>query len=186
MTTLAVFSEHNPHRAERRLTDAHAIQRELAGLGVLFERWEAAQPLDSDASQDEIIEAYREPIDRLMKEHGFRSVDVISLNSDHPQKQALRDKFLHEHTHDDFEVRFFVEGKGLFYLHAEGKVYAVRCAQGDLLSVPAGMTHWFDMGPEPHLKAIRLFTTDQGWVAHFTGSDIADRFPPLERIEAAA
>lgn len=186
MTTLAIFSEHNPHRAEQRFDDAQAIQRELAGIGVLFERWEASQPLDADASQDEIIEAYREPIDRLMKDYGFRSVDVISLTADHPQKEALRDKFLHEHTHDDFEVRFFVEGEGLFYLHASGKVFAVRCGQGDLISVPAGMTHWFDMGPEPHLKAIRLFTTEQGWVANFTGSDIAERFPYLDRIEVAA
>ena len=110
----------------------------------------------------------------------------IALTADHPQKQALRDKFLHEHTHDDFEVRFFVEGEGLFYLRVNGRVFAVYCTRGDLISVPAGMTHWFDMGAEPHLKAIRLFTTPEGWVANFTGSDIAERFPRMDDIEAAA
>ena len=186
MTYLAIFSEHNPHRAERTLSDWAAVQRELSSVGVLFERWEASQTLDAGSSQDEIIEAYREPIDQLMKRFGFRSVDVVSLTADHPQKQALRDKFLHEHTHDDYEARFFVEGAGLFYLRSGGRVLAVHCTRGDLISVPAGMTHWFDMGAEPHLKAIRLFTTEEGWVANFTGSDIADRFPRMDAFEVAA
>lgn len=186
MTTLRIFNESNPHRAERSIGDQDAIGRELGGIGVLYERWQASHNLDAEASQDEIIEAYRSQIDRLMQTYGFRSVDVIALTADHPQKEALRDKFLHEHTHDDFEVRFFVEGEGLFYLRSGGKIYAVLCTRGDLLSVPAGMTHWFDMGPEPHLKAIRLFTTPEGWVANFTGDDIADRFPRLDAIHQAA
>jgi 1,2-dihydroxy-3-keto-5-methylthiopentene dioxygenase len=92
----------------------------------------------------------------------------------------MRDKVLHEHTHADFEVRFFVEGRGLFNLRKNGKVYAMLCERGDLLSVPAGTTHWFDMGPQPQLKAIRLFAIAEGWVATFTGDKIADRFPRLE------
>ena len=91
--------------------------------------------------------------------------------------QGLADKFLHEHTHDDFEVRFFVEGEGLFNIRKEGHVYAMRCVKGDLLSVPAHTTHWFDMGPEPSFVAIRFFTEPDGWVGHFTGTDIAQRFP---------
>ncbi|HSO84145.1 MAG TPA: cupin, partial [Thiocapsa sp.] len=80
----------------------------------------------------------------------------------------------------EFEVRFFVEGSGLFYLHTNGRVYAVICEQGDLISVPDSTTHWFDMGPRPHFTAIRFFTNPEGWVANFTGSDIASRFPRFE------
>jgi 1,2-dihydroxy-3-keto-5-methylthiopentene dioxygenase len=36
------------------------------------------------------------------------------------------------------------------------------------------------MGPNPHLACIRIFTNPEGWVAQFTGSDIAGRFPMLE------
>ena len=115
-----------------------------------------------------------------MQENGFQSVDVVSLNPDHPDKAVLRAKFLNEHTHSEFEVRFFVEGQGLFYLHLGDQVYTVLCEQGDLISVPAGATHWFDMGANPHFKAIRLFTNPEGWVANFTGSDIANRFPKLQ------
>ena len=61
-----------------------------------------------------------------------------------------------------------------------GKVYATLCTRGDLINLPANLTHWFDMGPSPSFKAIRLFTTPDGWVGNFTGSDIADRFPRYE------
>jgi 1,2-dihydroxy-3-keto-5-methylthiopentene dioxygenase len=101
----------------------------------------------------------------------------------HPDKTALRQKFLSEHIHSDFEVRFFVEGRGLFFLHPDDRVYAVLCEQGDLISVPANVRHWFDRR-EPHVRAIRLFTTPEGWVAQYTGDPIADRFPRLEQFLA--
>ncbi|MDB5972906.1 MAG: Acireductone dioxygenase [Hydrocarboniphaga sp.] len=180
MSELRIYQEASAARAEAAYTGYEDIRRALDKIGVGFERWEASKQLDTEASQDEVIEAYRDAIDRLMKAYGFKSVDVISLYASHPQKEAMRDKFLHEHTHDDFEVRFFVEGEGLFNIRKDGHVYAMRCAQGDLISVPANTTHWFDMGPNPNLKAIRLFTTPEGWVANFTGDNIADRFPRLE------
>jgi 1,2-dihydroxy-3-keto-5-methylthiopentene dioxygenase len=127
-----------------------------------------------------VIEAYRTPVNRLISQYGFKSVDVISLQPDHPEKDALRQKFLSEHTHDDFEVRFFVDGDGLFYIREAGKIHGVLCSRGDLISVPSRVRHWFDMGPRPRFKAIRLFTTPQGWVAYYTGDKIAERFPRLE------
>ncbi len=54
------------------------------------------------------------------------------------------------------------------------------CEEGDLISVPAGTRHWFDMGPNPRFTAIRLFTNADGWIANFTGDTIADRFPRHE------
>lgn len=180
MSELRIYDENRPERAEATYTAFADIRDQLAGIGVGFERWEANRQLHDQASQDEVIEAYRDSIDRLMKQHGFKSVDVISLTSDHPQKDVMRDKFLHEHTHDDFEVRFFVDGEGLFCIRKNSKVYATLCRRGDLINLPANTTHWFDMGPQPHLKAIRLFTTPEGWVASFTGDKIANRFPRLE------
>jgi len=136
--------------------------------------------LSDHAGQDEVIAAYRDSVDRLLSNYHFQSVDVISLQPDHPDRDALRAKFLNEHTHSDYEVRFFVDGKGLFYIHQGQQVYGVLCEKGDLISVPANTTHWFDMGPNPDFKCIRLFTSPEGWVANFTGSDIASRFPRLE------
>lgn len=180
MSELKVYADTNPNKPEKTLTRFEDIRDALGAIGIEFERWEASQPLAADAAQEEVIAAYRGSIDRLMQKHGFKSVDVISLNENHPQKDMMRDKFLHEHIHEDFEVRFFVDGEGLFFIRKDGKVYATLCRRGDLINLPAYTTHWFDMGPRPMVKAIRLFTTPEGWVAKFTGDNIADVFPKLE------
>lgn len=167
-------------------TDYAAIAAQLSALGVRFERWQASVPLSAGAGQDEVLAAYREPVERLTREYGFQSVDVVCLRPDHPQKAELRGKFLAEHVHSDFEVRFFVDGSGLFYLHVGEHIYLVLCEQGDLISVPANTSHWFDMGEHPDFKCIRLFTVPDGWVAQFTGSGIAERFPGFDQFVAAA
>jgi 1,2-dihydroxy-3-keto-5-methylthiopentene dioxygenase len=185
MSALTVYPDNQPDFGETA-TDFTAIQTRLNAIGVQFERWTANCELaaDADADQDTVLAAYSDSIDRLKRQYSFQSVDVISLNPDHPDKAAFRQKFLAEHTHADFEVRFFIEGRGLFYLHVEGKVYTVLCEQGELISVQANTTHWFDMGENPKFKCIRLFTTPDGWVANFTGSDIARSFPTLDQYVA--
>jgi len=167
------------------IRDHDAIASSLQQIGVHFERWQAAQTVGAHAGQEEILAAYRACVDRLITQYGFQSVDVVSLGPDHPDKANMRRKFLAEHTHADFEVRFFVDGSGLFYLHPDDKVYVVLCERGDLISVPAGTAHWFDMGERPQFKCIRFFTAPKGWVADFTGSDIASRFPDYDSFVAA-
>lgn len=163
--------------------DLGTIQEILGTIGVIYERWEANTPLAADAEQEAVLQAYAADIETLTQRFEFKSIDVVSMNADNPKKDEMRQMFLSEHTHDDFEVRFFVDGQGLFYLRpqkeAPGKVMAILCTAGDLISVPAGMTHWFDMGDKPFFKAIRFFTSNNGWVGNFTGDDIASRFPPL-------
>ncbi|MDP9017705.1 MAG: cupin domain-containing protein, partial [Candidatus Eremiobacteraeota bacterium] len=156
------------------------ISRLLAEIDVRFERWTADVELPADADEATVLAAYRRSIDRLRNECGYQSEDVIHLKRGTPNTTAIRAKFLSEHAHAEDEVRFFVEGRGAFYLRAAGKVYQTICVRGDLISVPAGTKHWFDMGPDPEFTAIRLFTTPEGWVADFTGDTIADRFPKLE------
>jgi 1,2-dihydroxy-3-keto-5-methylthiopentene dioxygenase len=97
---------------------------------------------------------------------------------------SARQKFLAEHTHDDDEDRFFARGAGVFYLHVDGKVHAVLCEAGDLLSVPANTTHWFDMGTRPDYVAIRFFHDEDGWVGNFTGNLLAERFPDFDTLMA--
>lgn len=180
MTTLTVYSDQDPGRPLGVYTEFAAIRDQLAEIGVEFERWEANQPLSPTAEPDEVIAAYRDSIERLKTRYGFVSVDVVSMHPQHPQAETARGKFLSEHTHDDFETRFFVDGEGAFYIRANGKVYLTVCTKGDLINLPADVTHWFDMGPRPNFKAIRFFRIPEGWVGHFTGDPIADRFPKFE------
>ena len=160
----------------QQTSDQKEIAACLNAIGVRFEQWEAAQPLTPSSSGEEIQEAYMVDIQRLKEENGFQSVDVIRMYPDHPQKVEFRQKFLNEHTHDEPEIRFFVEGSGLFFLHVGESVYSILCEKGDLISIPQNYRHWFDMGTDPFFTAIRFFTRTEGWIAHFTDDPIAQTF----------
>ena len=184
MSRLRIFDDSAPDAPLLATSDRAAMTAELAAIGVAFEQWEAAQPVAPGDPPEAILAAYKADIDRLVEARGFRSVDVVSIAPDNPQREAMRAKFLDEHFHKEDEVRFFVAGSGLFTLHVDGKVYEVLCEAGDLIAVPDRMTHWFDMGPEPSFVAIRFFTEPDGWVGHFTGTDIARKFPRYEPGQA--
>lgn len=184
MSRLTIYRDDAPLVAELDTADEGRIREALARINVRFERWAALQPIASTDQDADILAAYQPEIRRLERAHAFQAVDVLRCLPDHPQREQLRAKFLAEHTHDDDEVRFFVEGAGMFYLHADARVHMVLCERNDLISVPAGTRHWFDMGPEPQFTVIRLFTTPEGWVARFTGDPIATRFPAFVRQAA--
>lgn len=161
MTLLTMFAEDG--REQLRSEDLAEIGRVLSNIGVRFER-RSAVGLEED-----------------LRTQGYTTTDTVSVGPDHPERDAMRAKFLAEHRHAEDEVRYFLSGSGLFTLRESGKVYAVLCTVGDLISVPEGMRHWFDMGPRPDFTAMRFFRTPEGWVGEFTGDPIADRFPRLER-----
>jgi 1,2-dihydroxy-3-keto-5-methylthiopentene dioxygenase len=177
MSRLTIYRDDTPNTPILRTEDPGTIANELAQIGVQFARWDSPVTLSPADSTETILAAYKPYLDELMGAAGAGSADVIKLTPDHPQAGALRAKFLSEHTHTEDEVRFFVHGAGNFILHLNGRVYDAHCTQGDLISVPSGIRHWFDAGPEPFFTALRVFTDTSGWVAHFTGDTISERFP---------
>jgi len=190
MTLLAVY-DHRHHQNRRHASseqplpdvltsDAELIQQELAKRGLRFERWPARAQLPSGADKATVLRAYAAEIAKVQGAGGYATVDAIRLSPDHPDRVALRQKFLAEHTHAEDEVRFFVEGRGLFCLHIGDEVLQLLCEQDDWISVPAGTKHWFDMGAEPHFCALRFFNNPEGWVATFTGDSIAQAYPLME------
>ncbi|SFY13240.1 acireductone dioxygenase apoprotein [Pseudomonas sp. NFACC49-2] len=180
MSSLSVYHLSSPDIPNKVLTHFEDIAATLAEKGVRFERWQAATKIQPDATHDEIIAAYRPRIEQWMGEEGLCEVEVISLDNDHPQKDEVRARLLEEHHYEQDDVRFFVAGRGLFSLHVDDYIYAVLCEKNDLISVPAGTSHWFDMGEQPYYVTLRLFKDQEKRAARFTGNDIASRFPRLE------
>lgn len=180
MSELKVFSDQDASTTTVNSQEHPEIAAKLANIGVRFEQWQTDEDIVAGDPENKVISAYQADIDHLIEAEGYQTVDVVSLAPDHPDKTEMRQKFLAEHTHSENEVRFFVDGHGLFSLHVAAEVYEVLCEKGDLISVPANTKHWFDMGPNPRFVAIRFFNNPEGWVAEFTGSDIADRFNRLD------
>lgn len=184
MAVLSVYHE-NGQLVKGPMHSFGQIQSALQTHHVHLERWPTPATLSDEANQEEVLASYAKEVERLSQTYGFQSVDVVSLGPDHPQKTEFRQKFLAEHCHADFEVRYFIDGSGLFYLHLESRVFLLLCEKGDLISVPANTKHWFDMGEKPHFKCIRFFTAQDGWVAEFTGDEIAKSFPTYDEYRAS-
>lgn len=164
--------------AAHAISSPSEIKQFLNERGVFFDQWTCDVVFDDAATAEEILGAYEKDLKPFMKKGGYHTADVISINALTENYEAIRNKFLAEHTHTEDEIRFFVDGEGLFWFHLEnGEVFNVCCQKGDLISVPAGTKHWFDAGEkDPFVKAIRIFIDMTGWVPHYTGSSIEKKY----------
>ncbi|MDH4467538.1 MAG: hypothetical protein QE271_05720 [Bacteriovoracaceae bacterium] len=167
---------------EWRTNNAEEIKNFLTFRGISFARWKASHPLSQEDNESTILKAYEHELRPFMDKHGFQSADVINIHPKMDNLLALREKFLSEHTHSEDEVRFFVDGSGKFWFNLKNEiddddlVVCVTCTKGDFLSVPQGIKHWFDLAPEYFVKAIRIFTSKEGWVAQYTQSGVDKKY----------
>ncbi|HEV8401376.1 MAG TPA: cupin domain-containing protein [Gemmatimonadales bacterium] len=166
---------------KRTLTDQAEVTRYLATLGIDYERWPGAQRVPATASTDEVLAAYAPEIAKLKARGGYVTADVIDVTAATPGLDAMLAKFNSEHWHDEDEVRFIVRGRGLFHVHPKdgGPVIAIEVEAGDLIRVPRGTWHWFDLCAEKDIRAIRLFQDKSGWTPHYTKSGVDQGYQPV-------
>ena len=149
----------------------------LGSIGIDYDVWEPAHPLTADASQDEILQAYAAEIDKLKARGGYVTADVINVSPQTPNLDAMLAKFSREHWHDEDEVRFIIQGRGLFHVNPKtSPVVAIEVEPGDLIRVPRGTLHWFDLCSNRQIQCIRLFQDAAGWTPSYTDSGVGDRF----------
>jgi 1,2-dihydroxy-3-keto-5-methylthiopentene dioxygenase len=162
------------------IDDRQEVTEFLAARGIDYERWTPEHPVAPDAPAEEILNAYRHEIDALRERGGYVTADVIDVKPDTPNLDVMLAKFSREHWHDEDEVRFILEGRGLFHVHpADGPVFAIEVEAGDLIRVPRGTHHWFDLCAERRIRAIRLFQDTSGWTPHYTNSGVDQGFQPI-------
>lgn len=164
----------------RTLGDPQAITQYLASIGINYERWEPSHPVAPDAAPEEILAAYAPEIEKLKAQGGYSTADVIDVKPQTPGLEAMLAKFNREHWHDEDEVRFIIHGRGLFHIHPhQGPVLAIEVEAGDLIRVPRGTWHWFDLCADRQIRAIRLFQNRAGWTPHYTDSGIDHNYEPV-------
>jgi 1,2-dihydroxy-3-keto-5-methylthiopentene dioxygenase len=164
----------------RKITETEAIHQYLAGIDIEYEIWAPSQPVDPDASNEDILRAYSADIEKLKARGGYVTADVVNVNAQTPGLDAMLARFNREHWHDEDEVRFIIEGRGVFHIHPRNApVVAIEVEAGDLIRVPRGTWHWFDLCSDRHIRAIRLFQDPAGWTPVYTESGVDARFEPV-------
>jgi 1,2-dihydroxy-3-keto-5-methylthiopentene dioxygenase len=165
---------------QRTISDLSAMSAFLADHGITYEQWQANRDVPAGSPADAVLAAYADKIDELKARGGYVTADVIDVTAATPNLDAMLGKFSREHWHDEDEVRFIVEGRGLFHISPKaGPVFAIEVEAGDLISVPRGTLHWFDLCADRRIRAIRLFQDASGWTPHYTDSGIDAGFQPL-------
>ena len=163
---------------DARFESETEIRAELAALGIDYERW-SLDRVPSDSSADLVLDAYGDEIEQMKQRGGYVTADVIDVNPETPNLDAMLAKFDKEHTHDEDEVRFILAGRGIFFLHIDGRVASVEVGPGDMLRVPRGTTHWFTLCEDRRIRAIRWFQDTAGWTPHYTSSGVDSGYQPL-------
>ena len=162
------------------LTDVVSIQAYLGRCGIEYDRCSPEHDLAPNAAADGVLAAYGVKLDELKARGGYVTADVIDVKSDTPGLDAMLARFNTEHWHDEDEVRLIVEGRGLFHIHPpDGPVFAIEVEAGDLIRVPRGTHHWFDLCGERRIRAIRLFQDPAGWTPHYTQTGVDRAFQPV-------
>ncbi len=165
---------------KRSLNEAGEITCYLAGMGIDYERWEPSASLPPGAGAEQILAAYAPKIEELKTRGGYVTADVIDVNPKTPGLDAMLTRFNTEHWHDEDEVRFILAGRGVFHIHPkQGPVVAIEVEAGDLIRVPLGTHHWFDLCSDRCIRAIRLFQDPAGWTPHYTGSGVDQGYEPV-------
>lgn len=165
---------------QRTIDDPNGVQSYLAARGIEYEQCAPEHPLEPTASNDALLAAYAARIAELKSRGGYVTADVIDVKPDTPGLDAMLARFNSEHWHDEDEVRLIVDGRGLFHIHPEGgPVFAIEVGPGDLIRVPRGTKHWFDLCADRRIRAIRLFQDPSGWTPHYTESGVDRNFQPV-------
>jgi 1,2-dihydroxy-3-keto-5-methylthiopentene dioxygenase len=164
----------------RKLSDDQEIRDYLVKLDIEYERWPITERVAPDASAEDILAAYAAEIEKLKATGGYVTADVIDVTPQTPGLEEMLAKFDREHWHDEDEVRFVVAGSGLFHIHGKsGEVVAIEVKAGDLIRVPRGTLHWFNLCVDRRIRAIRLFQDKSGWTPHYSDSQVDRHYMPV-------
>lgn len=129
---------------------------ELRRVGVLHE----VMPVDPAG--------YQPQLDALKAARGYVEQDIVELRPDTEGLDAICAKFADEHLHTDDEVRYVLEGEGVFDIRSQlDQWLRVTVEAGDLIVVPAHLHHRFFLTERKHIRCVRLFKDSSGWVPHY-------------------
>lgn len=162
------------HSDNRRIEAPAEMASFLEGEGLIYRNWGVLRLREglrdnyavTEAEKAEILAAFKEEVESLKAEGGYVAADVVVLSEQIPGLETLLGKFSREHHHSEDEVRFVVDGHGIFTIRGRsGRSFDVMVGPGDLITVPAGTRHWFTLAEDRRIKCIRLFQDPSGWAA---------------------
>lgn len=160
-----------------------AIQAALSPVAVQVRAWPTgddqgvqsllAKDALTDSEKESVLQGLDHYFEDLKREAGYHSRDLIVLHDAIPNLDQALAKFKPAHTHDDDEVRYIVDGEGVFgFTMPDGAQVELLLEKGEYINVPKDTEHWFHLTEAMRIKAVRYFSGTDGWVPRYTGAEI--------------
>jgi 1,2-dihydroxy-3-keto-5-methylthiopentene dioxygenase len=176
--------------SKKTISDAQEISAYLRHHGITHQRWDVPaglapvtqKDLLSPEEKNQVLSAYAPQLQDLKEKGGYIQNDVISLCKQTPQVEELLRKFDHDHYHMEDEVRFILSGRGIFGFEGKKREkFTIEVTGGDFITIPAYHWHWFTLGENRDIKAIRLFQDMSGWTPYYRKTPDEAAPAPAER-----
>ena len=167
-------------------TQIDEITRELNPLNIHLKKWTVgnnpethqllAQDSLTDAEKEQVLQALDSYFEQLKQSEGYQTRDLIVLHPEVPNLNTLLSKFNRCHYHTDAEVRYIVAGEGVFgFVRPDGSQVELTVQPEEYINVPANTEHWFYLTSSQRIKAVRYFSTTEGWTPEYTDTEIKFR-----------
>ncbi|MHB8422162.1 MAG: 1,2-dihydroxy-3-keto-5-methylthiopentene dioxygenase [Leptospirales bacterium] len=171
------------------LAERQPISDRLSSVGVSLEYWPVvhsgesgrllASPTLSGPEKETVLSGHDAYFDRLRTSLGYQSRDLVVLSPETPGLEGILSAFVRVHLHEDDEVRYIVDGEGVFgFVLRDGSQAELLVQAGDFINVPRNTEHWFRLTGSRRIKAIRYFTSTAGWVPVYTATPLKFAGPP--------
>lgn len=147
----------------KEIIDKKETKKFLQKYRIYTEYWE---PEVTDNLVLDPLVKYKNQIEKLQKRFGYIASDSCTLDKNTPNLDRILSPFKKEHHHTDDEVRFIVEGEGIFGINPlTDPPFEIYVAKGDLLIIPAITRHWFKLTEKKNVCCIRIFKDNPKWEA---------------------
>jgi len=172
--------------SKKTLANTEEISDFLNYHGITYKSWTVPEALAPFVKNDllapeeksQVLSAYQAELDQLRTEKGYIDNDMVCLCPQTPQIEDLLSKFDKDHYHTDDEVRFIFSGRGIFGFEGKNQEkFTIEVVGGDYIVIPAYNWHWFTLGENRDIKAIRLFQDKSGWVPYYRQGQEAPPVP---------
>lgn len=162
------------------------ITRELAALNIelkyspVGKKLELAGLLEKDTlshlEKTQVLGAVSSHFEEVKRSAGCVWRDLMLLHPGSPNLYPLIASCDRPHTHTDSEALYILDGEGIFgFVRPDGSQVELLVRAGEYINIPAGTEHWFCPAASLQIKAVRYFTTAEGWVPQYTGTQISFR-----------
>lgn len=166
-------------------SDLGEIVRELAPLGIFLKHYDPGtsilfphllkQDMLTDVEKNDIIETHNSVLEFLQQENGYLWCDLLNLHPGSPNLQSLMATYGRYHTHTAPEPLYILAGEMIFgFVKPDGGQLQLLVQSQDYIYIPPCLEHWCSLTASLHVKAVRYFTTVEGWVPNYTGTSMSD------------